>query len=478
MIKLYVKLFILCVLCSFLWGIYAWQTKAAAPATLPIAKVIKQNLKVEVKTVGELEAAKSIGIASSIKGDQGKIIDLIADGVNVKPGEVLVKMDPTPFEEKLEKLRAQMKEQEAYIVALQQALEWETSQVEHENRTATYEVESAQLELNKILHGDGPQEMSRLKGAMQKAWLKYDELQAYSSDLLALEEQGFLNPSEMKQARKKLAEEQEAYEQAKTQYESYTEHVFPMQIKKAETTLKRAVMNQEETMKSGLYKIAKATAQFEQAQQAFVDYTIQLQEAKKELKQTEIIAPAPGMVVHREDYRNGQRRKPRVGDILVKNQPLIDLPDLSSMIVKTRVREVDLFKIQIGKKATIEVDAYPHLKFSGTISSIGVLAMADLGRPAEEKYFEVRIALDESDPCLRPGMTTRVVIHAQQAENALTVPLHALFDEHKQTFCYFACSQNQFEKREIKLGISNEQWAEVKEGLQEGDCVCLMNPLD
>ncbi len=164
--------------------------------------IIRRHLLVEIKTVGELEAARSMIIASSIKGDLGKIINLIADGVTVQPGEVLIKMDTSPFEEKIEKLQAQIKEQEACFKALEHALEWEKSQAEHENSTAAYEVETAQLELDKIVYGDGPQETSRLKGVMQKAWLKYEELNAYSHDLMELEAQGFLNPVEVKQAQK------------------------------------------------------------------------------------------------------------------------------------------------------------------------------------------------------------------------------------------------------------------------------------
>jgi len=249
-----------------------------------------------------------------------------------------------------------------------------------------------------------------------------------------------------------------------------------MQVKKAETSLKRSQVGQEETSKSGFYIVAKSAALLEQAKQGLGDYLLQLRDAENELKQTEIIAPAPGMVVLREEYRASQRRKPRVGDILVKNQPLIDLPDLSSMIVKTRVREIDLFKVGIGKKATIEVDAYPQLLFSGTITSIGVLAVSDIGRTSDEKYFEVRIALDESDSRLRPGMTTRATIHAQEAFDVLTIPIHTVFDHHKDTYCFVCNPGSQYEKRDLQLGISNEQWVEITTGLQEGECICLVNP--
>lgn len=452
------------------------STSPHLSSSIPLAKAEKRSFAIEIKTVGELEASRSMIIASSIKGDLGKIIDLVVDGLNVKAGDLLVKMDPTPFEEKIEKLEGQIKEQEAYILGVEQTLNWEEVQAEHENKTAAFEIESAQLELEKITNGDGPLESSRLKGAMQKAWNKYDELNSYSADLLALQEQGFLNLSEVKQAQKKLEEEKEVYETAKMQYDSYVNHVYPMQIKKAETHLKRATIKQEEITKAGEYKIAKSLALLEQAEQALEDLNRQFREAQNELALTEIRAPSSGMVVHREEYRSGQRRKPRVGDILVKNQPLMDLPDLDSMIVKTKVREVDLFKIELGKPCTIQVDAYPQLFFTGKVAAIGVLALSDLLRPSEEKYFEVRVALDQGDKRLRPGMTTRVTIHAEQIKDRLTAPLHALFEEQQQLYCYLFTSEG-YEKREVKIGAANEQWAELLGGVQEGEALCLVHPL-
>lgn len=457
--------------------IFLYEIKPTLPqqAFPLLARIERKDFDVYVKVVGELEASQSTIITSSIRGDQGKLIYLIPDGTNVKPGELLIKMDPTPFEEKLDKLKSQIKEQESYLKSLEQALEWEIVQAEHENKTAEVEIETAELELNKMRYGEGPLEISRLKGAMQKAWIKQEELNGYMQDLLVLEQQNFLNPNEMKQAQKKLSEEQEAYETVRLQYESYVNHVFPIQIKKAEMHLKRAQMKQEEVAKSGGYKIGKALALIEQSRQTLEEYLLQLKEGQTELALTEIKASAPGMVVHREEFRSGQKRKPRIGDILVKNQPLLDLPDLDSMVVKTKVREVDLFKVEIGKKATVEVDAYPHLTFSGTVTSIGVLALSDFTRTNEDKYFEVRLALDQGDQRLRPGMTVRVVIHTNQVKNGLAIPVHALFEEEKQHYCYIACQEG-YEKRGVEIGIHNEQWAEVKTGLQEGDTIHLINP--
>ncbi|MBA3957051.1 MAG: efflux RND transporter periplasmic adaptor subunit [Parachlamydiaceae bacterium] len=442
-----------------------------------IAPVKKRSFAIDVKAIGELEATYSTTIASQLRGDNGKLIYLIPDGTNVKIGDLLVKIDPTPFEEKLESLQNKLRDQNAHIATLEKLLAWEISQAERDDKMAFFDVEAAELELNKIIHGDGPLEIAKLKTSMSKALAKYDELSGYSQDLLELQQQGFLNPSEIKNAQKRLDEEKETYEAAKLQYESYVAHVHPMHLKKAEAALRQAKIRQEEAIKVRGHSIGKAKIELEQAKQSLEGIKLQIRDAQRELALTEIYAPTQGMVVQREDFRNGQRRKPRIGDLAVRNQILLELPDLTSMTVKSKVREIDLCRVCTGKIASVEIDAFPNLIFSGTLNSIGVLALTDPTKPSDEKYFDIRILLKDIDSRIRPGMTSRLTIHAEKVENALTVPVHALFYDQKTAFCYVATG-NSYEKRAVIPGAHNEEWSEIKEGLTNGEWVCLTMPAD
>jgi HlyD family secretion protein len=452
-----------------------WNGSQSEALTMLTAEVLPRSFQVNVNTIGELEAARSTIISSSIRGDLGKVIYLANDGMNVEPGDILVKMDPSPFEEKVSELSSKIKDQKAHIGSLLQTLHWEQNQSKLEQQAANFELETAELELKKIVDGDGPLELFRLRSAMHKALTKYEELDAYSEDLAAMEAEGYLNASERKQAEKKLLEEKETYENCAMQYETFHNHVLPMQIKKAETTLHRVQLRQEEVVKGGRYKIDKAWANLKQARQVKRDLINQYRIAQQELAAAEIHAPAPGMVVLREEYRAGQKRKPRVGDIAVKNQPLLDLPDLNSMVVKTKVREVDLYKVALGKAAVIEVDAYPQIFFEGSVHTIGVLALADFMRGGGEKFFEVKIALNHSDARLRPGMTARVTILADQVNDQLAVPIHALFDIDKAIYCYVK-NGSYYSPVPVHTGSCNEQWAAITDGLEQGEHVSLSQP--
>lgn len=449
--------------------------KQDAEEIVSTAPAVRRSFPIEVRTVGELEAARSTSVACSIRSDQPKIINLVSDGANVSAHELLIKIDPTPYEKKVEELQSMLKEAENQILSLNHALDWEIEQEKHEAKAAEFEMETAELELSKVINGDGPLEKARLYAAMQKAQVKFEELNSFSEDLIALEEQGFMSPAEVRQTQKKLQEEKEGFENAKLQYESYVNHVFPMQVKKAETALKRLVNKQEETKKNGSFNIVKAEVALGQAEQQYEHVKRQLNDAHHELSLTEIRAPSAGMVVLKEDYRTGQKRKPRVGDTVVRNQTILDLPDMSTMTVKTKVREIDLYKVEIGKEATIEVDAYPNLQFEGKVVFIGILAISDAIRPGDEKNFEVKVELSATDPRLRPGMTARVIIHAGKVEDTLAVPIHSVFEANKQHYCY-VFQKGAYIKKNIEIGMNNEQWVAVLDGIHENDRVCLSMP--
>lgn len=454
-------------------GFNAFQEGSRTP-TVPVAFAAKRNLIVTVKTVGELDAATSTTIASVLRGEACKIIALVPDGKDVKRGDLLVRLDPSPFEEKCEKLKLVVKEQKSKKEVLQRSLEWEIESAAHKQHIAELEVESAKLELAKLVHGEGPQEVSRLTQAMQKARLLHDETESYQNDLLQLQQEGILTPAEVKLAEKKHQESQETYVLAKQQYDAYVDHLLPMLIKKGEAQVKRQQLLYEELLKGNSYAIEKAKDLLAQAEEHLSEALWQLQEAERELAQTDIVATNDGMVVLREEYRGSQKRKPRVGDTALRNQPLIDLPDMSRMIVKTKVREVDLHKIDVGKRAVIEVDAYPQLTLQGEVISIGVLANNDLYRTNEEKYFDLILSVEGTEKRLRPGMTVQVTLLAARVEDALTIPIHSVFEEGRRSYCMLFGPKNSTEKREVETGHSDDQWIEITQGLSEGECVALI----
>jgi len=447
------------------------------PVDAPVlsVKVAKKSFAVLVEAVGELDAARSTVLFSQIRGDRGKIVSIIFDGTRVKKGDVLVGLDPTFFEEEVTRLTAKVREWEAVVLAHEQVLEWEKVQSERETKTLEFDLRAARLDLIKLEKGEGPLELYRLKGSAQKAKQDWKEKEGYLVELKTLEKRGYVNITEIAQVQNKVSDAKEAYEVARRQHESYRDYVLPSLIENAHAQVARAKMNLEQFKKGAGFKIGKNMAALRKAQQSLESTTSSLKIAQAELERTVIRAPIPGIAVLPEAFRGGKKRKPRIGDIVWQNQPLVYLPDVSEMVVKTQIREIDLYKVSIGKRVMVLVDAYPDLRLPGEVRSIGVLAESRTEFHTADKYFQVVVSVKEKDQRLRPGMTAQVEIECAKVENAISIPIHAVFNYEGRSYCYVD-KQASYEKREVFIGGQSEDWAQFLEGLKEGERVALSQP--
>ncbi|MGK7345409.1 MAG: efflux RND transporter periplasmic adaptor subunit [Candidatus Nitrospinota bacterium M3_3B_026] len=447
-------------------------------ADISLAPVKRGGFEVRVEAVGTLDAERSYIVSSEIKGDRGKIIHLAPDGEWVEEGGVLVKFDPTPFEEEILSLGGKVKSGEAVLESTRQALEWEKSQVEKEIKVAELNYKSARLELSKLLNGDGPLRLAQLREEVEEKQQNYEKHKSFVKDLEELEQKGYSNPAEISLAREKTGRLKKLYEISREKYESYKNYVLPSQVESMKTKVSQAEVEAEQTKKGGEFRIGKAKAAIEKARQDLLTAGERLRQARAELEKTVIRAPFDGIVVYYETFRDNVKRKPRVGDTVWRNQPIMYLPDITSFVVKTRIREIDLHKIEKGQKADVRVDAYPGAELSGEVAAIGALAEKEthgMAGMATEKTFQVTVAVKGRDIRLRPGMTARVSVLSDVVENALVAPVSSVFSDARGKFAYRKTGAG-FEKAYVKIGRRNEDFAEILSGLAEGQAVSLAEP--
>ena len=134
-----------------------------------LGTVKRGSFDVRVRLVGHLEAARSTTVSSEVKGDSGKIVYIVESGTQVEKGDVLVRLDPTPFEDEAKEWLSHVDACKANVIALQQALEWEKNQAVREESAIEYELEVSKMELEKVEMGDGPLELAQLQNEMRKA---------------------------------------------------------------------------------------------------------------------------------------------------------------------------------------------------------------------------------------------------------------------------------------------------------------------
>ena len=179
---------------------------------------------------------------------------------------------------------------------------------------------------------------------------------------------------------KKLVLEQSTYEP-------------PATIKQAEIEVEKA--EREDLQANENYKLQfnKAVAQMQEAGAELAEDQNEYDFLKKLSQGFSIMAPEPGMVIYHRDW-NGNRIK--AGSMIQTWDPTVaTLPDLTTMVSKTYVNEVDIRKVEMGQKVQLGLDAFPDKKLTGAV--ISVANMGEQKPNSDSKVFEVSIQVNESD---------------------------------------------------------------------------------
>jgi HlyD family secretion protein len=182
-----------------------------------------------------------------------------------------------------------------------------------------------------------------------------------------------------------------------------------------------------------------------------------------------IKAPSAGMVIYKKE-RNGAKRK--TGSTISPFDMIVaTLPDLSSMISKIYVNEIDVSKVIPGQDVSLKVDAFPDKAFTGHIMSV-----ANIGEQlpnSDAKMFETLIRIVESDPALRPTMTTGNKIIIKSISDAIYVPSESV--QTGTDSIPFVYEKNKT-KQIVILGESNEKNVIIEQGLEPGTIIYLTQP--
>lgn len=453
----------------------SWRFIHSDSVEAMLADVARRSFDVQVQTIGTLDAAQSHMICAAVRGDEARIIFLVEDGARVDKGDVLVRLDPADFEQEVSRLEGEVEALRSAVEAKKQVLDWVKNKVEKDIRTADFNLTIAQLERKKLMEGDGPHEIATLKENVENEKEQLEKYRLYLNSLNDLDAEGYAYPSETAAAEQKIRELAARYNAARDKLDTYEKHIFPMLVKMAEAKLEKAGQEVIQTQKCGTSEIAQAMAELEVAQARFKSSRKALGQAAADLAAATIRAPFPGIAILYETFRSGENRKPRLGDHVLPNQPILYLPDISEMIVRTQIREVDLYKIAVHQPVSVRVDAFPDTVYKGGISFIGSLAAGQRHPGSGGKYFDAVVKIKGKNQRLRPGMTARLTILTDRIEDVLALPVQAVFQDKDSMYCY-RYAGGWYKKTVIETGRSNEDLVEILAGLHESNRVSLVEP--
>jgi len=170
-----------------------------------------------------------------------------------------------------------------------------------------------------------------------------------------------------------------------------------------------------------------------------------------------VLAPISGEVVE---------RLVQPGQVVQAGQTqAFTISDLSTVWVLANVYQTDLSYVRNGDDVVVETDAYPG-KFHGRISYVS---------PALDpntRTLQARILVDNPGEKLKKDMYCTVTVTAGVLRNIVAVPNSAVLrDDNNQPFVYVASGQNQFGRRDVVLGESQNGRTQITKGISVGDRV-------
>lgn len=170
-------------------------------------------------------------------------------------------------------------------------------------------------------------------------------------------------------------------------------------------------------------EFARGEANLRSAQFAIAIADANIQRAEKDLSNTIVNAPFDGVIT---------RLNAEVGELVVVgtlNNPasvIMEIADLSVMLLKARVDEANVAKVKNGQRARVFVNAFPDLPIGGSVDRLGLKREVDRDGTA---YFETEILLEKPEHMLlRSGMTANADIGVETFESTIRVPSQAVQD--------------------------------------------------
>jgi HlyD family secretion protein len=444
--------------------------RAAVTDAVGEVRVVRGPLRITVAVSGLLAPARAESYGPEIAGVELKVAELAPEGSWVKPGDLLVRFDDAPFRRELEAARSRRVQNSGEAEQARQALRALLATQRSERLEAEAALTRAELDLKTFVNGVAPLQVQQSAAAVERARRETEEARQKLEGLAPFAEKGYVSRDELRAAERRATEAQADLVLAEQQHATLTRYTHPQLLAQKTQEL--------ESRRSALRVVTEKTAAQAAQSRAAADLaTAREAEAARSVAEVErrvalcsVAARSPGLVVHREIFeKGGEKRRVRVGDAVFAGQPVLDLPDLSEMLVETRVKEGEIHRVAPGQKAEVRLEAFPEETFAASVLRLGALTAGDRG---EARTFPLVLRLAKADPRLRPGMTAQALVLSGEVADAVQVPVDAVRYEGDQAVCTVRTVTGT-ETRRVKTGRSNAFFVEVREGLSEGDVVLI-----
>jgi macrolide-specific efflux system membrane fusion protein len=201
--------------------------------------------------------------------------------------------------------------------------------------------------------------------------------------------------------------------------------------------------------------------------------SVRLRTARDRVRYTQIASPIDGTVI---------QRGTEVGEVVVpgvqatfEGRPLLTVADLSTLLVKVELNQIDVAKVQIGNEASVTFDALPGKTYAAKVTRVAPASSKVSGKDVE--VFPVEAELSATDAVIKPGMTADVRIHLEAKADVIMLPIEAVVTSGERATVTRVLTdpagEQHSEKIVVTLGARNDRELELLSGLSEGDRVLI-----
>ncbi|MEW5718886.1 MAG: efflux RND transporter periplasmic adaptor subunit [Chloroflexota bacterium] len=424
-------------------GIYFWQSqqaKTTATASVQTTTVKRGSLAATVSAAGNVSAPNSVAAAfeSSTLEVSARVAKVnVKVGDTVKKGDVLMEVDTT-------NLNLALKTAQSNLASAQVSYDQTKNDLNFALRTAQASFDSAKTALAaaQANNAQNPNNLVVAKAnldtatiTMQKAQADYDTI-AWRGDVGMTTQAATLQTATI------------AYQSALASYKIAAAKINDSDLKSAQATYTNAQVALEQAQKNLETKLATAQATLDNAK-------LNVEQAQRALDNAKLVAPYDG-VVSAVNYGIGDNA----------NGTAVTIVDLSLLQVKVTVAEVDIAKIKIGQTATMTLDA-----LTGKTYNAKVIAVSPVGSVTSGVVnYTVTLEITNSDGSIKPSMTANLTLEVERRDNVLLIPTRAVTTKGNQKVVTVK-QKDQTVTKVVTVGLSNDSFVEIVDGLQGGDVV-------
>jgi RND family efflux transporter MFP subunit len=202
--------------------------------------------------------------------------------------------------------------------------------------------------------------------------------------------------------------------------------------------------------------------QLDEEQNLYDDAVIQLEQAEKELLNTNVSSPITGTIIKKYVER---------GEYINVGNPVVRLIDVSKLKIELCVSETNVYKLKLGDKASVSTDIYPGVLFSGNVSFISLQ-----GDDSHNYAVELIIPNDSKHP-LKAGTFANAVIRLPVLSRAIYIPRSSLIGSISNAEVYIT-SKNKALRKKITVVSANDEYVRVLSGLSVNDTVIVSGQIN